>query len=305
MTTVALVLLTLALAFGGSGVAVFAAQDAMPNDPLYGIKLTSEDARVNWESDAQTRAELNLEFAKRRMNEIATLAYNGIVPPDAMMERQQLQIQTALHDAAGLDDPAMNRILRRMQTMLQEQVQTCDRLRTRASDSVTPALDRVRERLRLQLELTDLGLRDPQQFRTQMRHAAQEQSQERQQEHQPTAQPKPTAVSPQPTLTPQQQRQQEQQRQSSASAQPTAVQPQNQNQNQNQQQSQSSAQAQPTAAQQQNQHHNQASSQQQQSSSSQQNQHQSQSTVPTQPTPAQQQSGGGSSSASSNQSGKR
>ncbi len=293
MTTVAMVLLMLSLAFGGSGAAVFAAQDAMPTDPLYGIKLATEDVRINAENNAQTRIELTLEFANRRMNEIATMANSGVVPPAAVMERQQMQIQTALRDAADVDDPAMKQILLRTQTMLQEQVQITEMLRVHAPDSITPILERVRERLRLQLQLTDLGLHDPQHFRTQMRQATREQSQERQKEQQPTIQPKPTAVSPQPTMTQQWQPQpptvqpqptavQRQQQSSSAQPQPTAV----QQQNQQQQQQQSSAQAQPTAV---------------------QNQQQSQSSAQTQATPVQQQqhSSSGSSSASSNQSGKR
>jgi len=199
MSTVAMVLLLISLALGGSGAAVYAAQDAMPNDPLYAIKLATEDARINAEDNVQTRAALELDFADRRLQEIAVMANRGVVPPDAVMARQQSQIEMALHEAAGMNDAAMNQTLLGAQTMLREQLRIVDMTRTYASDQVAPVLDRVRERLQIQLELTDLGLRDPQLFRAQIRQTTREQSQQRQQEHPPTAQPKPTTAPAEPT----------------------------------------------------------------------------------------------------------
>jgi hypothetical protein len=61
--------LVVAIATGG-GLAVAAAQAALPGDALYSVKLASEDLRVSAATDGYDRAELRLWASNRRLEEI-------------------------------------------------------------------------------------------------------------------------------------------------------------------------------------------------------------------------------------------
>lgn len=52
----------------------FAAQSSLPGDLLYPVKTTTEDARVLFAGSSAAKAELNLEFAQSRLNEMSKLA---------------------------------------------------------------------------------------------------------------------------------------------------------------------------------------------------------------------------------------
>src|SRR3989344_4682299 len=56
----------------GSGVS-FAAQNAIPGETLYKVKLATEQVRVAVTPGKKTKAELHLGFASRRLNEIERL----------------------------------------------------------------------------------------------------------------------------------------------------------------------------------------------------------------------------------------
>ncbi len=196
MGTITMLVLAVTLLLGGSGVAVYAAQDAMPNHPLYAIKLATEDARMSAETNTQARAELALDFANRRMNEIATMAMLGDESLDVVMMRQQTQIETAWRAATSLDDAAMIQELLRVRETLERQLQTMQTVGMASGESATPILERMQTMLRTQIALTDLGLQDPQRFRAVLQTMTQEQSQQ----NRPAT--LPTPGSPQPTDAP-------------------------------------------------------------------------------------------------------
>ena len=112
MGTLATVFLIVTLAFG-SGATVNAAQDALPGDSLYPVKIASEDAQISFASDAQTRANLLLDFVGRRTQEIVALGRQGLAPDAQVLTRQQDQLQTTLQIAASLQDESMDRLLAR------------------------------------------------------------------------------------------------------------------------------------------------------------------------------------------------
>ena len=59
------------------GGAAYAAQDAMPGDTLYSLKLATEDLRLRLTFSDTSKAELLAEFAERRVEEILYLAEKG------------------------------------------------------------------------------------------------------------------------------------------------------------------------------------------------------------------------------------
>lgn len=157
-TLIALVL-AFAVALGGSGAVAVAVQDAMPNDPLYPVKLWTEEVQVNLTFDPETRANLLLDLANRRATEV-TLPTLTTPLVEQTIAREQVQVQTALQLAAQLEETAMTRLLMRAQTQLEQQ--------TRAIESVSLAAQiktQLREMLATQQALIQLGLQNRNEFR--------------------------------------------------------------------------------------------------------------------------------------------
>jgi len=73
-TAVAIVVAALLV---GGGATAYAAQESMPGDALYPLKLGTEQARLVLSRSDTSKAELYLTFANRRVEEMATLAERG------------------------------------------------------------------------------------------------------------------------------------------------------------------------------------------------------------------------------------
>jgi hypothetical protein len=71
-----LLAIVLALTAGGAGV-IYAADGAVPGDPLYGIDRAVEQARLSLAKDAQARMGLWLSFAEERLEETLALEQRG------------------------------------------------------------------------------------------------------------------------------------------------------------------------------------------------------------------------------------
>jgi hypothetical protein len=76
-TYLAVVVIVFFALFGGGYVTASAANTALPGDALYPIKLDLEQARVSLTRNRARQAELHLEFAQRRMDEINALSDLG------------------------------------------------------------------------------------------------------------------------------------------------------------------------------------------------------------------------------------
>jgi len=77
MLTITSVLIVLSLLFGGTGAAVVASQDSLPGDPLYGVKMTTEDFHFRFTKSEDAKLDLALEYANRRMLEAGLATQNG------------------------------------------------------------------------------------------------------------------------------------------------------------------------------------------------------------------------------------
>lgn len=168
-------LVVVGLLFGG-GATVAAAQDALPNEPLYQVKLLSEDAQLWLTADPAAQINLLMEQAQTRTEEMTALAAQGIVPDEALITRAQDRIQQALHIAATLDDAEMTAALLRIRIHLQIQEQLMTQARARTCLECEPILQQTREMLQTQLREVDSGLADPQAFRTRNRNQNQVQT---------------------------------------------------------------------------------------------------------------------------------
>jgi hypothetical protein len=168
------IVVTLTLLFGGAGATVYAAQDAMPNGPLYQIKTASENFRLmlaertsKMEGEASGLS-LYLEFANRRVQEMIAIANQG------ESDQVQAQVQARLGDqwedmvneslaiAAAQEDPAeVEKLLTQIRIHLRDQ----DQMMNGAPDDALQEMAKVRSQLRQQLQLVEDGIENPMQYR--------------------------------------------------------------------------------------------------------------------------------------------
>ena len=164
MNALVSLLLAGALILGGGATAV-AAQDDLPNQTLYPIKLMTENARMALTGDPQEQANLLMNMAQTRVEEMAGLVEQGVPIPAQVQERLQQQIQQTMMLAVGMDDDDLTHTLLQLRERLRTQERTMTQLRTNASTETEPALTQTRQMLQNCLQLVDEGIADPQGFR--------------------------------------------------------------------------------------------------------------------------------------------
>jgi hypothetical protein len=77
LTAIMLLIVAIAFLFGGSAITAMASQSALPGDALYPVKMTIEQTQLTLARSAAVRAQLQLEFAERRLAEIEALVAEG------------------------------------------------------------------------------------------------------------------------------------------------------------------------------------------------------------------------------------
>jgi hypothetical protein len=164
LNTLMAIVISVALVFGGTGATVYAAQGSMPDELLYPVKTWSEDARLSLTGSSQEQLAMILDFANRRVAEIAGLQTEGKVIPANVTTRMQNELETALQIAAGMEDPQMIQALEQIRLQAETQSQAMVTIMDN-----NPELVRLQERLQEQVRLTAAGVSDPQGFRLQVR----------------------------------------------------------------------------------------------------------------------------------------
>jgi len=160
-TSLATIFTVIALALGGTGATVYAAQDSLPGEALYGLKTQSEDLRLSWGENETDQIELALQFANRRMEEIQAMLAKNQTPPDSLMQRLQTQLDTALRLAAGLDDDQLEPALARIRQTLEQQERILAQLQENAGAPDNALLLQIRDQIRLRLSWVEEGQADP------------------------------------------------------------------------------------------------------------------------------------------------
>lgn len=163
MATISTLILIFTLLFGGTGATVYAAQNSLPDETLYPVKLMTEDIRVGLSPRSDDRLELALQFAQKRLDEMLTMNQAGHHPATTAGDRWEYQVQSALRLTANMSEKAFAQALNQVRERLMEQENLLGQhLETHPAD---PTLERVRERLRDHLGLLDEGLGDHDAFR--------------------------------------------------------------------------------------------------------------------------------------------
>jgi len=156
------------LLFGG-GVTVNAAQDDMPNEPLYALKLWSEDVGLQLQNGDEAKVDRLMELAQVRLQEIKQLAETDQPVPDQVRQRLEQHLQQALQTCVNMDDPTLERTLLRMRDQLQQQERDMELLQLHTQDQYQ-ALTQTRTLLRERLQLVENGLLNHEMFRYQVQN---------------------------------------------------------------------------------------------------------------------------------------
>ncbi len=163
------VVVTLSILFGGAGATVYAAQGSLPTDTLYPVKLFSEELRIDLASQPQTRMNMLLDFADRRVNEIADLLAKGEPVPEAVMNRFQAQMEAAYQIAAGLDQEGQVQAMTMIQLRARNQERIINLVQPVSPGQGLMTKEQVQAMLREQIRKAENGLVDPTQLQQQFR----------------------------------------------------------------------------------------------------------------------------------------
>ncbi|HMN13075.1 MAG TPA: DUF5667 domain-containing protein, partial [Bellilinea sp.] len=140
MATISTLILIFTLLFGGTGATVYAAQNSLPDETLYPVKLMTEDIRVGLSPRSDDRLELALQFAQKRLDEMLAMNQAGYHPATTIGDRWEYQVQSALRLTANMNETAFTQTLNQVRERLMEQEnQLGQHLETHPAD---PTLER-------------------------------------------------------------------------------------------------------------------------------------------------------------------
>ena len=171
------VILVIAILFAGTAGTVYAAQGSLPDQALYKVKTWSEDLLLGVTRSPQTQLEQNLNFADRRIMEIAGMQAAGTPIPQQVQTRLQAQLNQALNLAAGMDDQQMIMELAHIRLRTEVQLQMMSMLMAGDSNPPDPVMAMVRTSLQQQLQMAVQGNEDAEAFRMQVQNQIRNNSQ--------------------------------------------------------------------------------------------------------------------------------
>jgi len=167
ITRLATILMIFSFAIVAVSATIVAAQYTVPNQLLYKLKLDSENTRSKLTFQPKTRFELELQFADRRIMEVERLQQKGITPPETLVDRYELQILSAFRLAANMNQEDIAPALMQLQQTLLQQKQIISRLQIQNPDM--PLFQQIMLVIQSRLQLAAGGLKDPNEFREQVR----------------------------------------------------------------------------------------------------------------------------------------
>ena len=160
MNALVSILVALALVAGG-GATVAAAQDDLPTEPLYQVKLFSEDMRLLLNADPQTEVDMLMELSQERVREMVALSEEGITPPNQVALRLEQHIRQAMVVAGTFEGQALKDALAGIQTSLQTQEQMMLQAQNQATGEAQHLMAQTEAMLQIRLRQVDSGLADP------------------------------------------------------------------------------------------------------------------------------------------------
>jgi len=147
------VLMIAGLLFGG-GATVNAAQDDLPNEPLYALKVWSEDVSLQLQTNPEAKVDRLMDLVQIRAQDMTRLIDAGEPVPDQVRLRLEQHIQDALQSCLTLDEPMLDQTLLQIRDRLQDRDRDIDRLLLHTQDQLQLQMqDQLRIQLQDQLQL--------------------------------------------------------------------------------------------------------------------------------------------------------
>jgi hypothetical protein len=162
-TTLTTLILALTLIFGGGGITLASAQNSLPDQPLYNLKLWSEEVRFNLAADPQAAWQLAQSFADRRAAETRTMLAAGQSPSLVVQDRYQSQVEQAIRLAAGLPGDQALAALEQTRQQLRLQEQALSQLQMQNDPQKQAIRERIQLMLKERLNWVDAGIERQQQ----------------------------------------------------------------------------------------------------------------------------------------------
>ncbi len=135
-----------ALSLGTAGVA-YAAQEALPGEALYGVKLSLESARWSLTAEPKAQVELLSEFAAERVHEVEALAEAG---SDALvtqtLEAYQQTLEQLQTVAASLPEGIRAGVIVQAEAQVQQHVIVLERVKAQVPEQARAAIERALDR---------------------------------------------------------------------------------------------------------------------------------------------------------------
>ncbi len=147
-STLATLLVALTLVFGGGGITLASAQNSLPDQPLYNLKLWTEELRFSLAFDPQAAWQLSLAFADRRAAEVQAMFGASQPLPQTVQERYRSQVEQTIRLANGLPDDQGLTALEQTRERLRLQERALNQLQLQND----PQAQTIRERMRLMLQ---------------------------------------------------------------------------------------------------------------------------------------------------------
>lgn len=157
------ILLAVVVLFGTAGTLALAAQNDLPGEPLYALKLMGEDvSQALAFSDAAKMAQV-LTLTQNRINEAIALAKNAEEAPEPLVNRLNYHLNTALRLASGMNDEDLKQAAEQIRTRTLAQIRELNRVNQTGNGN----MNEIHQRLTNQLRVAELGTEDPGAFRLQ------------------------------------------------------------------------------------------------------------------------------------------
>ncbi len=156
-----------------SSLTVYAAQSSLPGEPLYSIKSLGEDIRLTLTISTEAKLNLTMEYANRRLAEIQSLALHGKSLTDQTSARYQQELEDELELASQMNDRQMQLALGQIKAQAEAQGMTLEELIASLPNQASPAIANLQEQFEEQVQLSEIGEKNPQAFRKEIQERAQ------------------------------------------------------------------------------------------------------------------------------------
>lgn len=163
-------MIAVGLIFGGWGT-VYAAQDSLPNDFLYPVKLAAENVHLTFTSDTEAKVALLTTYTESRIDEAATLVSQGQPIPEKLPTLVDEQLDELFTLTASMDGESMEDALIGVRRLLRprDQVQGMTNAMSGIPEGKDPQLARLLAMLKERQELVQMGIGEPNNFQQQFR----------------------------------------------------------------------------------------------------------------------------------------